>query len=292
VIVTEQQPIRLSTEVFKLIRDMLYEHCGVWLDDQAPSFVEGRLQDTLRRHRFMSFKDLYYYLKYDARRNEEFTTIVDVLTIHETYFFREDHQLHALVNEILPELMARRTDRTLRIWSAGCSTGEEAYSIAMMLADHAPLKGWRVELMGSDISQRVLETARRGVYPDSAFRTTPANLQSRYFHREEAGYRIDDSIKRMVSFCSFNLADVDRAVLMPNMDVVFCRNVIIYFDTPVRKRVIDLFWRCLRPGGYLLLGHSESLMNLSTAFSLRHLRHDIVYEKKERSDGNGTRPRA
>jgi chemotaxis protein methyltransferase CheR len=87
------------------------------------------------------------------------------------------------------------------------------------------------------------------------------------------------------------LADVDRAALLPRMDVVFCRNVIIYFDTPVRKRVIDLFWRCLRPGGYLLLGHSESLMNLSTAFSLRHLRHDIVYEKKERSNDNGTRLR-
>jgi len=285
VIATEQSPISLPADVFKLIRDMLYDHCGVWLDDESKYFVEGRLQETLRRRRFTSFKDLYYYLKYDARKTEEFSAVVDLLTIHETYFFREDHQLHALTREILPELMKQREDRTLRIWSAGCSTGEEVYSIAMLLAEQPSLGDWRVEISGSDISQRVLETARRGVYPQSAFRTTPRELQARYFHQDEGGYRIDDSIKRMVNFFSFNLAETDRAVIIPKMDVIFCRNVIIYFDLPVKKRVVEMFWQRLRPDGYLLLGHSESLMNITTVFHLCHLRHDIVYQKKERSGG-------
>lgn len=284
-IVTEQPPVSLPIDVFKLIRDMLYEHCGVWLDDQSKFFIEGRLQETLRRHRFGTFKDLYYYLKYDAKRTEEFSTIVDLLTIHETYFFREDHQLHALCREILPLLVKRRTDRTLRIWSAGCSTGEEVYSIAMLVAGLPELADWRIEITGSDISQRVLETARRGVYPASAFRTTPPEIQSRYFHADGNAFRIDDSIKRMVSFFSFNLADVDRAAMLPKMDVIFCRNVIIYFDLPIKKRVIEMFRQRLRDGGYLLLGHSESLMNITTAFNLCHLRHDIVYQKEERHGG-------
>jgi chemotaxis protein methyltransferase CheR len=282
VISIEQPPISLSPDVFKLLRDMLYEHCGVWLDEQSKYFIEGRLQETLRRRRFGSFKDLYYFLKYDVRRAEELATIVDLLTIHETYFFREDHQLHALSREILPKLMAQRQDRTLRIWSAGCSTGEEVYSVAMLLAGQADGGDWRIEISGSDISQRVLEVARRGVYPASAFRTTPEDFRTKFFHAEGNGFRIDDSIKRMVNLFSFNLADVERAAVLPKMDVILCRNVIIYFDLAVKKRVIEMFWNRLRPGGYLLLGHSESLMSISTAFSLRHLRHDIVYHKEER----------
>lgn len=278
----EQPTIPLYPDVFKLLRDMLYEHCGVWLDEQSKFFVEGRLQETLRRNRFGSFKDLYYFLKYDARRTEEFATVIDLLTIHETYFFREDHQLHALYREILPALMKQRQDRTLRIWSAGCSTGEEVYSVAMLLASQPGYGDWRVEISGSDISQRVLEVARRGVYPASAFRTTPPDVRKRFFHPEGDGFRIDDSIKRMVNFFSFNLADVDRAAVLPKMDVILCRNVIIYFDLTVKKRVVEMFSNRLRPGGYLLLGHSESLMSISTAFSLRHLRHDIVYQKEER----------
>lgn len=278
----EQPPIPLNSDVFKLLRDMLYEHCGVWLDEQSTYFVEGRLQETLRRRRFGSFKDLYYFLKYDARRVEELATIVDLLTIHETYFFREDHQLHALHREILPELMTRRQDRTLRIWSAGCSTGEEVYSIAMLLAGQPDGGDWRIEVSGSDISQRVLEVARRGVYPASSFRTTPPEMRARFFHPEGNGFRIDDSIKRMVNFFSFNLADSERSSVLPKMDVILCRNVIIYFDLAVKKRVIEMFWNRLRPGGYLLLGHSESLMSISTAFSLRHLHRDIVYQKEER----------
>jgi chemotaxis protein methyltransferase CheR len=262
---------------------MLYEYCGVWLDDQSKFFVEGRLQETLRRLRFSGFRDLYYFLKYDARRAEEFAVIVDLLTIHETYFFREDHQLHALRDEILPELMKRRTDRTLRIWSAGSSTGEEPYSIAMTLANRPEYADWQIEVVGSDISQRVLEVARRGVYSASSFRATPPEYRERFFHAEGAGFRIDDSVKRMVSFFAFNLADVDRAALVPRVDVILCRNVIIYFDLPVKKRVIEMFWSRLRPGGFLLLGHSESLINVSTAFNLRHLRHDIVYQKEERA---------
>jgi chemotaxis protein methyltransferase CheR len=121
------------------------------------------------------------------------------------------------------------------------------------------------------------------VYSASSFRATPPEYRERFFHAEGTGFRIDDSVKRMVSFFAFNLADVDRAALVPRVDVILCRNVIIYFDLPVKKRVMEMFWNRLRPGGFLLLGHSESLINVSTAFNLRHLRHDIVYQKEDRA---------
>jgi chemotaxis protein methyltransferase CheR len=285
VISIEQPPIPLSADVFKQLRDMMYEHCGVWLDEQSKFFVEGRLQESLRRHRFGSFKDLYYFLKYDSRRAEEFATIVDLLTIHETYFFREDHQLHALQREILPELMKHRQDRTLRIWSAGCSTGEEPYTVSMLLLEKEELKDWTIEIFATDISQRVLQSARRGLYQPTAFRSTDPKYVSKYFTKEESAFRITDAVKRNVIFLHLNLMDTNKIAFINPMDIIFCRNVIIYFDLASKRKVINLFHAKLKDNGYLLLGHSESLINISTAFALRHLKHDMVYQKLERTSG-------
>ncbi len=272
--------IELPEEIFRFLRDMFYQHCGVYFDDQSKYFVEGRLQNSLQRLQFDNFKDYYYFLKYDRRSQEEFSNVIDLLTIHETYFFREDQQLKAFTDEILPELLTTRASaKSLRIWSAGCSTGEEPYTLSVLILENAALKDWKIEIFASDISQRVLQTARRGIYTGSSLRVMNPYHLSKYFHKEEHGYRIDDPVKKNVTFLHLNLLDTDKMVFINSLDIIFCRNVIIYFDQEAKKKIIATFNQKLNPGGYLLLGHSESLINLSTAFSLRHLKHDMVYQK-------------
>jgi chemotaxis protein methyltransferase CheR len=272
--------IELPEEIFRFLRDMFYQHCGVYFDDQSKYFVEGRLQNSLQRLQFDNFKDYYYFLKYDRRSQEEFSNVIDLLTIHETYFFREDQQLKAFTDEILPELLTiRASSKSLRIWSAGCSTGEEPYTLSMLIMENGAFKDWRIEIFASDISHLVLQTARRGIYTGSSLRVMNPYHLSKYFHKAEHGYRIDDPVKKNVTFLHLNLLDTDKMVFINSLDIIFCRNVIIYFDQDAKKKIIATFNQKLNPGGYLLLGHSESLINLSTAFSLRHLKHDMVYQK-------------
>jgi chemotaxis protein methyltransferase CheR len=277
-----EKQIELPDDLFRLFREMLYDKSGVYLDDGSKLFLENRLQNSVCRLQLDNFKDYYYFLKYDRRKDEELANFIDLLTIHETFFFREERQLAALKEEILPELADRkRKERLLRVWSAGCSTGEEPYTISMLIKEQDVFKGWDVEIFGSDISQRVLQSARRGIYQSSAFRTTDPRYIANYFHKEGAAYRIDDRIKESVTFLGLNLMDVQKLALINMMDVIFCRNVIIYFDKTAKKKVIDVFYQKLRDHGYLLLGHSESLINVSTVFELRHLNHDLVYQKIE-----------
>lgn len=286
-----EKQIELPDDVFRLFRDMLYEQSGVYLDDNSKFFMENRLQHSVHRRQLDNFKDYYYFLKYDRKKDEELANFIDLLTIHETYFFREEKQLLAFKEEILPELADRKQkERSLRIWSAGCSTGEEPYTISMLVLEQDAFKGWDVEIFGSDISQRVLQSARRGIYQRSAFRTTDPQYIANYFHKEGTGYRIDDRIKKSVTFLGLNLLDTHKLALINMMDVIFCRNVIIYFDRAARKKVVEAFHQKLKDHGYLLLGHSESLINISTAFALRHLKHDLVYQKIEGAEPGVSKP--
>ncbi|WP_407931901.1 CheR family methyltransferase [Geomesophilobacter sediminis] len=271
---------QLTEEEFRLIRDLIYHHCGIFFDSDSKYLLDKRLYRRLVHHSLGSFREYYQFLKYHPKRNEELSDIMDILTTNETYFFREGFQLKAYTDEILPDLMKlREKERTLRIWSAGCSTGEEPYTIAMLMLEMGCFLGWRVEIVGSDISQRVVQQARKGVYGQASFRSTEEHYLKRYFVKTPDGYRIADQVRELVSISHMNLFDANRLALLGKMDVIFCRNVIIYFDNDAKKRLIDSFYHTLSSGGYLLLGHSESLMNLSTAFALRHLKNDMVYQK-------------
>jgi len=272
----------MSDEEFRLLRDQVYGHSGIFFDDGARYLLEKRLSRRLIQLSMTTFRDYYYYLRYDQQRDHEFVELMDILTTNETYFFREDFQLKAFTDEILPEIIAGKEaqgDRTLRIWSAGCSSGEEPYTLSMLLLEQKCLAGWRVEIIGSDISQRVLQLARKGVYGRASFRTTDDHYLRTYFEEVEGGYRVNNAVRERVSLSQLNLFDPPRLMLLGKMDIVFCRNVIIYFDQTAKKQVIDNFHRMLHNGGFLLLGHSESLMNISTAFSLRHFKNDMVYQK-------------
>ena len=274
--------IPLSDEEFRLIRDLIYNHCGLFFDTDATYLLEKRLAKRLQFHQLSSFRDYYHFLKYDRKRDQELSDIMDILTTNETYFFRESFQLRAFTEEIIPslrELKLKNGDRTLRIWSAGCSSGEEPYTIAMLLLDRGGFADWNVEIIGTDISHRVIQQARKGLYGKSSFRVTDDSYVRRYFTEQDGMFRVNDKVRELVTISHLNLLDANRISFLGHMDVIFCRNVIIYFDLAARRKVIDSFYRSLRNGGYLLLGHSESLMNITTAFTLNHLKSDMVYQK-------------
>ena len=275
-----EETVPLTEDVFRLIRDIIKDYCGLYFDDSSRYLIEKRLSRRIRGHHLRDFRDYYRFIRYDKKADDELAAIMDVLTVNETYFFREMNQLKASGDEILDELhQLNRGTRRLRVWSAGCSTGEEPYTIAMLVHEKGLFNGWDVEIYGSDINQRVLQTARRGVYRTNSFRATEPYFLKKYFTEEDSSYQISDAVKRHVNFSYLNLLDPFKSRFLGAMDVIFCRNVLIYFDTPSRRRVIENFYERLVEGGYLLLGHAESLIKISTAFTLKHLKHDMVYQK-------------
>jgi chemotaxis protein methyltransferase CheR len=281
----------MSEDEFLLLRDCIYAHCGIYFDVDSKYILEKRLSHRLEDLTLSSYYDYYHYLKYNRNKEQELLDIMDVLTTNETYFFRESFQLKAFTDEIIPEMIKRKAaqgNRTLRIWSAGCSTGEEPYTIAMLLSVIPELSGWKTEVIGTDISQKVLQQARRAVYGKSSFRATEESDLRRFFHQHEDSYKVNDAIRDMVTISHLNLFDTHRLNLLGKVDLIFCRNVIIYFDQAAKKRVIESFHSALYDGGFLLLGHSESLMNISTSFTLRHFKNDMIYQKPDRFSGGGT----
>ena len=275
--------LMFSEEEFRLVRDLIHDYSGLSFESEAGSILARRLAKRLAFLGIRDFRDYYRLLRYGRDREQELSDLMDLLTTNETYFFRETFQLKALTDEIIPELLRRRGERSgeipLRIWSAGCSTGEEPYTVAMLLLETGCCQGAPVEIIGTDISHRVLHHARRGVYGDSAFRATDGYYRQKYFRREGEGFRIIDAVRDLVTISHLNLLDEARLALISRVDIILCRNVMIYFDRPVRVLVAAVFYRALREGGYLLLGHADSLMNITTAFVLRHLVNDMVYQR-------------
>lgn len=276
----KEETIPLEIDVFRLLRDLIRDYCGIYFDDDSRYLLEKRLSRRVRNHHFSNFRDYYRFLLYDKNKEEELNSIIDILTVNETYFFREENQLKAFSEEILPELReSKRNKRQLKIWSAGCSTGEEPYTIAMLIIEKGYFIGWDIEIFGSDINHRVLQIARNGIYKKNSFRNTNNFYIKKYFTEENEFFRISDIVKQYVNFSHLNLLDPVKTKIVGIVDVIFCRNVLIYFDKQSRKKVIDMFYERLLEGGYLLLGHAESLINLSTAFTLKHFKYDMVYQK-------------
>jgi chemotaxis protein methyltransferase CheR len=275
--------IHLGDEEFRLIRDLVRDYCGIYFDDGSKYIVERRLSRRVSSHHFENFRDYYRFLRYDKRREDEMAAIMDILTVNETYFFREQNQLKAFSDEILAEIEKKNaSSKKLRIWSAGCSTGEEPYTIAMLIIESGRFLNWEIDVVGSDINQRVLHVAREGIYRKNSFRTTDDYYIKRYFEKKnDALQRISDKVRAYVNFGYLNLLDPFKVKFLGYFDVIFCRNVMIYFDMVSRKKVVNTFHEKINDGGYLLLGHAESLINLSTAFQLKHLKNDMVYQKPD-----------
>jgi len=271
---------RMSDEEFRLLRDRINEYCGIHFEQDSKFLLERRLAPRLEALGLADFTEYYRLLAWSPNGKSELEEIVERVTTNETYFFREQYQLDAFQKEILPELHSlKRRGRRLSVWSAGCATGEEAYTVAMLILETGLFQDWEVRVFGNDVSRRVLQIARKAQYGRASFRQTDERYLRRYFRSVEGRQQLRDEVKALVSFGQINLMERQMLALVGEVDVIFCRNVLIYFDAAARKRVIETFHQKLVPGGYLLLGHTESLINLSTAFELVHLQHDMVYRK-------------
>lgn len=269
----------MSPQEFRLLQELINQHAGILISADLLPMVARRLRDRLSALRLGSYRDYYQFLRYHPRRQAELERAMELLTTNETYFFRELPQLRAFTAEVLPQVrQTAATRKSLTIWSAGCSTGEEVYTLAMLIDESALFEGWHVRVFGNDISRQVLQVARRGEYRESSFRAMPHGYD-RYFTATPGGRMVHPRIRAMCAFGHFNLLDDARVAIVGAVDVIFCRNVLIYFDQASRRRLIDSFHTCLHPGGYLMLGHSESLLSVSTAFELANLRGDLAYRK-------------
>jgi chemotaxis protein methyltransferase CheR len=277
----------MSVEEFRLFRELLRELAGLHFDDTTRERLERRLQERLAVTGSRSFTDYYLKLRNGPDAVVEQRAMLEHCLTHETYFFREPRQLRALEEEILPEVIARveRTGapRRLRLWSAGCSTGEEPYTLAMILQRTPQLAGWDLEVLGTDLSSKALARARRGIYAPNSFRDMPPGVLDRWFKPVPGAlvesWEVRPEVRAMVTLGRVNLWREEEVALVGHADVVLCRNVLIYFQRDSRARVIETIHRRLRPGGYLLLGHSENLLQTVTSFETVSLKNDLVYRR-------------
>jgi chemotaxis protein methyltransferase CheR len=247
---------------FDLYRKLIYDESGITFSATNRSILESRLKERLREKKLDSLREYYSLI---TKEKEELKTLLDSVTTNLTRFFRNQAHFDAIEKYVVPELIKIKGtsgDRRLRFWSAGCSTGEEPYTIAMLLKDILPA-GWGFEIVASDISLKCLMVSKEAFYADSRVQGVPETYLAKYFDRKPGGYQLKDEIKKTVRFDYHNLKNDSG---LRGLDVVFCRNVLIYFDEAVQKATIERFWEAMAPKSFLFIGHSESLFGMNTRF--------------------------
>jgi chemotaxis protein methyltransferase CheR len=287
-IIDEKQ---LTDGDFKLFRDYVHENCGIYFEDNKMYLMQNRLSRRLNELGIKSFRDYYYYVKYDNSR-QEFNNLINIITTNETSFFRNEPQLESFANDILPKVIREKRNeknKTLKIWSAGCSSGEEPYTLAMVLIEKLKSTNFLdIQIFANDISQKVLQTARQGIYSENRVINVKPDFRKRYFSNDGGNYKVNQDIKRLINFSQMNLNDQSQFVLLQNMDFVFCRNVMIYFSDESKKKLVRNFYNILKPGGYLYLGHSETLHGISKSFKLKFYNNCLTYQKEKHTPINSS----
>ncbi len=275
--------VELSEEEFRLIRDFVHETFGLYFEDSTRPMLRSRLAGRVAGLDLLSFEDYYHYLRFGPHRSEELQRMISHLTNNETYFFRETAQLRVFADHVLQSMKerhARDPSRRLRILSAGCSTGEEPYTLAMILFDSGQFFwNWEIEIVGMDVDPVALEKARRGLYQHNSFRSIEPELVERHFVAQDGAQRVKDGIRRMVTWRQGNLIDPASYQSLDGLDAIFCRNVLIYFSDKSIQRTTRLFFDHLAPGGFLLLGHAESLSRITDLFAPIRFQGALIYQK-------------
>jgi chemotaxis protein methyltransferase CheR len=291
---TTSAPVKAGEQIdplYRQIRDLVYKVSGIFqLEEKLYLLVDG-CGRRMKQLGVRTPREYWDLLTASASRDAELRQLLNELTIGETCLFRSPPQLDALRKVILPELVAEKSKqivKRLRIWSAGCSTGEEPYTLAMNMleeSDHL-LKGWTVEILATDLNDRSVETAKAGIYGDYALRSTTDYFKRKYFSPvDEKKMQVRPEVKKLITFSRLNLQDNSKMLFMKGMDLVFCCNVLIYFDGPSKSKVIDHFFSNLNFGGYFFLGTSESLLKLNDKFHLVHFPGAIGYWKPSLKSG-------
>jgi len=266
-------------DVFRLLAEMIRTRSGIDFTETNRYLLESRVLQRVEELRIDTPRSYLHRLRYGGEESE-FDQLLDRVTNPETYFFREAAQLEAFSEDLLGEREDAPPPGPLRIWSAGCASGEEPFTVAMLLEEKDFFRRHSVEIFGSDISVGSVARARAGVFRENAFRQTSDERRARFFEPEGPGrFRIREDVRSRVSFGRLNLIEPSRLATLPRFHVIFCRNVLIYLDDRSKRSVVDSLYERLLPGGHLFLGRVESLVAFSTRFQLRHLPHDLVYRK-------------
>ncbi|HTZ97406.1 MAG TPA: CheR family methyltransferase [Terriglobales bacterium] len=294
--------VQLSEAELKLLQALVYQECGMFFDSRRAHFLQDRVQRRLRECRLDSFYS-YYSLLISKEGKNELSRLLENLTVNETSFFRNKAQLDLFHKHVLDEMLRRKQERgefSMRMWSAGCSTGQEAYTMAMLSCDalsyHVlrnpngfeipspkPMVAvpWRMEILASDISYAVLQAGQEGIYSETQMAPVDYCYRLRYFDKVGDRYAVKKALKEIVHFDFHNLK---TEYLPQRNDVIFCRNVMMYFDEAEQKRLVEKFARCLNPGGYLFVGHAETLLGLTDKFNMIYRDIGTAYQKIEVSD--------
>ena len=270
----------LSDADYEMFRKLIYEESGITFSSTNSSILDSRIKEQLRKKNLATPAEYYALVTKNA---EEMKEMLDSVTTNLTRFFRNQPHFDAFMKYVIPNVIENKksgTDRVIKIWSAGCSTGEEPYTIAMIMKEICP-SGWDFKVTASDISMKSLMTAQRGFYADSKVDGVPADYLTKYFTKVDGGYQIKDDVKSKVHFDYHNLKNDSGA---RNLDVLFCRNVLIYFDEPAQLKVINRFYDAMAPKSYLFIGHSESLFGMNTQFEFLKTQWACLYGKGTKGD--------
>ncbi len=286
----DQKPETLDP-VYRQIRDLVYKISGIYKAEEKLYLLADGCGRRMKHLNVRTPREYWECLTVAPGRDAELRELLNEITIGETCLFRSQPQLDALRKVILPELVTTKTGqitKRLRIWSAGCSTGEESYTLAMNMLEESEglLKGWTVEILATDLNDHSVEAAKIGVYGDYALRNTSVLYKRKYFSAiDEKKLQIRPEVKKLIAFSRLNLQDDSKMLFMKSMDLIFCCNVLIYFDAASKSKVINHFFSNLNFGGYFFLGTSESLMNLNDQFHLVHFPGTVAYWKPSLSSG-------
>ncbi|MCQ2610954.1 MAG: protein-glutamate O-methyltransferase CheR [Treponema sp.] len=268
----------LSDADFDLFRKVIYDESGITFSATNRSILDSRLKERLREKKLESVQEYYKLITSDK---EEMKIMLDSVTTNLTRFFRNQPHFDALVNYVIPHILEEKKktgDRTIKIWSAGCSTGEEPYTIAMILADILP-PGFNFQVIASDLSLKSLMVGQQGFYADSRIAGIPENYLAKYFTKVDSGYQVKRELMDKIRFDYHNLKNESGT---KNLDIIFCRNVLIYFDEAAQLGVINRFYDALAPHSYLFIGHSESLFGMNTKFEFLKTQWACLYQKNEK----------
>jgi chemotaxis protein methyltransferase CheR len=274
--------MRLSDELYNKFVELVYQKTGIYYDLKKKYYVQKRIEKRAEILGMDSLSDYYRRLKF-SKDADEFDRLINELTINETYFFRDYPQLRNFAEEVLPMVVReknKKNDRSIKIWSAACSTGEEPYTLSIILLEMIDEpETWNLQIVASDINTDVLRAARTGLYEYRSVRDVPPEYLEKYFTKRNESYQVNPDVKKLVKFMKINLADSGAVSEITGCDFIFCRNVLIYFDDESRKAVLSDFYGSLNPGGIIFLGHSESVGRISSAYHMQRIGDSIVYSK-------------